>query len=234
MARWRRPMYSALKWKRPKIWLFILLAIFLYLGIRTFMVIEGNLRPTIMSIAEARAKVIATETINNAINQNIAQKSRYEHLIFIQKDNQGNIAMAEVNNAEVARIQALTTISVQSALNEIQAEKLKIPLGQALGSDILANYGPKISVGIVPVGTVTAEMSQSFETSGINVISHQVGIDITANVQIVVPFMSTEVSVKTFSPVVTATYFGQVPDTVINLPLPNDFQFPISPPQGVE
>lgn len=229
MSRWRRPLYSAIRFRNRKLFGFLLLVLFLYLSVQTFMLIERNLRPTIISIAEAKANHMATEAINNAINLHIAQGSRYEHLIFIEKDHQGNIVMAEVNNMEIARIQSLTTMNVQDALMELEAKVIEVPLGQALGSEILANIGPKIPITLVPIGTVNAEMIQSFESTGINIVSHQVGIDIAANVRIVIPLMSSEVSVSTYTPIVTATYFGRVPDTVINLPLPYNFEFPIMP-----
>lgn len=227
MGIWRRPRYTALKLRcKPGLLAFLILIIFIYLTARTFIFIEARLRPTIISMAEARAKLMATEAINNAINQKIAQQSRYEHLIFIQKDSQGKIVMAEVNNMEIARIQALTTMSVQTTLEGLQSQKIEIPLGQVLGSEFLGNLGPRVPITLIPIGTVSAEIKQTFESSGINIVSHQIGIDIIASIQIVIPFMSREVSVYSFTPLATATYFGQVPETVINLPMPYDFKFP--------
>lgn len=224
----RRRKYSVfrgIKFK-PRIIVFTILILFIYSSIKTFIFIETNLRPSIIAIAEARAKVIATEAINSAIDMHIARESRYEHLIFIQKDYQGNIAMAEVNNMEVARIQTLTTMNVQDALKRIKSEKIRIPLGQALGSEILANYGPRIPVTLVPIGTVNAGIDQKFKTTGINIVSHEVGIQIEAEVQIIIPFVSSQITVSTYTPIVTATYFGKVPDTVINLPLGQNFKIP--------
>lgn len=206
--------------------LFMMLILLVYSFVRTFIYIETNLRPTIIAIAEARAKVIATEAVNSAIDIHIARESRYEHLIFIQKDYQGNIAMAEVNNMEIARIQTLTIMNVQDALKRIQSETIKIPIGQAIGSEILANYGPKIPVTLVPIGTVKAGINQEFKPTGINIVSHEVGIDIEAEVQVIIPFVSSQVTVSTYTPIVTATYFGKVPDTVINLPLGQNFEIP--------
>lgn len=225
----RRPYYRSFRFSK-RFLRFLLFIVIIFILIRTFVAIETNLRPTIVSIAEARAKILATQAINSAIDKHIAQESRYEHLIFIHKDNEGNVVMAEVNNAEVARIQTLTTMNVQEALRQLQAERIRIPLGQALGSEILANLGPRIPVTLVPIGTVSAEINQAFESSGINIVSHQVGLDIVASVQIVIPFVSTEFNVKTFTPIATATYFGRVPDTVINLPLPYQFDFPSETP----
>jgi len=229
----RRPVFSWFKFKmRPGLLGFLFFAFFLYLAVRSFMYLEANLRPSIVAIAETRARQMATEAISNAINQRIARDSRYEHLIFVQKDNTGNITMAEVNNAEIARIQALTTMSVQDALENLQKQKIEIPLGQALGSKILANLGPRIPVTLVPVGSVRAEIQQTFASGGINIVSHQVGIDLTATVKIVVPFMAREIQVRTFTPLVTAAYFGKVPETVINLPMPYDFDFSPLPEPG--
>ncbi len=228
MFRKRRfSIFGGYKFKiRFKFLVFLFAIVFIFSAVRTFIFIETNLRPTIMAIAEARAKVITTEAINSAIDLHIARESRYEHLIFIQKDYQGNIAMAEVNNMEVARIQTLTTMNVQDALKRIQSEKIRIPLGMIFGSQILANYGPKIPVTLVPFGTVNAGISQKFNPAGINIVSHEVGIDIEAEVQIIIPFVSSQISISTYTPIVTATYFGKVPDTVINLPLGQNFEIP--------
>lgn len=224
----RRRRFSVFRGVRIKFRfiLFLMLILLIYSSVRTFIYIETNLRPTIIAIAEARAKVIATEAVNSAIDMHIARESRYEHLIFIQKDYQGNIAMAEVNNMEIARIQTLTIMNVQDALKRIQSETIKIPIGQALGSEILANYGPKIPVTLVPIGTVKAGINQEFKPTGINIVSHEVGIEIEAEVQVIIPFVSSQVTVSTYTPIVTATYFGKVPDTVINLPLGQNFEIP--------
>ncbi|QNO15712.1 sporulation protein YunB [Alkalicella caledoniensis] len=227
MFRKRRfSLFRGVRIKKFRLIGFLIMILFIYSSVRTFIFIETNLRPTIISIAEARAKVIATEAINNAIDLHIARESRYEHLIFVQKDYQGNIAMAEVNNMEIARIQTLTIMNVQDTLKRIKSEKIRIPLGQALGSEILANYGPKIPVTLVPIGTVQAGITQKFNPAGINIVSHEVGIDIEAEVQIIIPFVSSAVTVTTYTPIVTATYFGKVPDTVINLPLGQNFEIP--------
>ncbi len=220
-------MYRAVKNRVPRrfLRLFIFICI-IFILVQSFLVIQNNLRPTIIALAQAKAKVLATEAINQAINQNIAKESRYEHLIFIQKDNEGNVILAEVNNMELARIQSLTTMNVQSVLKDLDKQQITVPLGQVLGSEILANLGPKIPITLVPIGTVSAKMEQKFQSSGINIVSHQVGIDITATVHIVIPFIKTDVKVNTYTPIVTATFFGRVPETVINLPMPYDFQFP--------
>ncbi len=220
-------MYGSVKNRVPRRFLRFFIFIFIvFILVQSFLAIQNNLRPTIIALAQAKAKVLATEAINQAINQNIAKESRYEHLIFIQKDNEGNVILAEVNNMELARIQSLTTMNVQSVLKDLEKQQIKVPLGQVLGSEILANLGPKIPITLVPIGTVTAKMEQSFQSSGINIVSHQVGIDITATVHIVIPFIKTEVKVNTYTPIATATFFGRVPETVINLPMPYDFQFP--------
>jgi len=45
--------------------LFIAKYIILQTRVKTFIFVESNLRPTIISLAETRAKVLATEAINN-------------------------------------------------------------------------------------------------------------------------------------------------------------------------
>ena len=230
MLRFRRkPFYAAMKNHFSRRFLGFLIIVFaVYLVMQTFILIETRLKPSILVLAEARVKILTTEVINHAINQNIALGCRYNKLITTQTDKDGNVVSAEINNAELARIQALTTLNIQSALKELETQRISIPIGQILGSKILANWGPKIPVNFVPIGTVNARMHQTFESGGINLICHQVGLDITATVQIAIPLLKEEINVSTYTPIVTATFFGRVPETVINLPMPHDFQFPPS------
>ncbi|OWZ82874.1 sporulation protein YunB [Natranaerobius trueperi] len=198
----------------------IIITIVIFILIQFFLFIENSLRPTFLAIAEARAKIIAFDAINEAINERVAQNIMYEDLIIVDKDSQGSITMAQTNTMEVNRVQAETVKRVQNTLRDIEGEKINIPLGQVLGSQILATYGPKIPVTLVPIGTVHVDVSHSFKEAGINQTRHKIYLDVFADVQIIIPFVSTSREVKTAVPVADTIYMGDVPDTVVNLPLP--------------
>ncbi len=210
-----------LKRKNSKLFFFLLTALILFLFIKLFMSIEGKFRPVIISIAQVKADVLATEAINTAVSEKMTRSIFYKDLVLLDKDREGRIIMAQVNTMEVNRLMAETTIRVQDSLKAITAESIYIPLGQALGSRLLAGYGPRIPVRMTPVGRVNTKVVDVFESAGINQTRHKIYFDIYAEVQIVIPFVSDVVEVITTVPIADNIYIGEVPDTVINLQFPD-------------
>ncbi len=193
--------------------------------------LDTQLRPTLMVIAEARAKIIATQAINDAISTKIAQDIRYGLLITVHTDHSGRPSWAQLNTMEVNRLVAATTMRVQDTLENLKGEKVTIPLGQALGSPILANVGPRVPFTIVPVGTVNVEVTDAFEAAGINQTRHKIYLEVYTDVQIIIPFVSQAVQVHSQVPIADVTYLGDVPQTVINLPFPLGSDY-TAPPGG--
>ncbi len=108
--------------------------------------IEVHLKPTLLAIAETRATLIATQVINNVINDRASLNIDAQNLVQVRLDNNGRVALIQPNTMEFNRLAADTTIKVQDALQEITEEKISIPIGQVLGSQLLASMGPKITV----------------------------------------------------------------------------------------
>ena len=222
MQRRRRPrLLQNSRWRftaKQKFAIYLILVVFI--ALQTLLLLDRNLRPTLEAIAEARAKVIATQAINDAINTKIAQEIKYGLLITVHTDYNGKPAWAQVNTMEVNRIVAATTMRVQETLGTIRGEVLRIPLGQAFNSQLLANMGPRIPFTIVPVGTVNVEVTDAFEQAGINQTRHKIYLEVYTDVQIVIPFVTRTVQVHSQVPIADVTYLGDVPQTVIDLPYP--------------
>ena len=75
-----------------------------------------------------------------------------EGLIDWKTDTAGKVSGFMLNYNEHMRITASTMNVVQSTLPERAYVKGKIPLGQALGSPVMASFGPSIPVRIEPQG----------------------------------------------------------------------------------
>lgn len=201
--------------------IFLVMATLIFLAIKGFIFIERNFRPVIVSIANVRADVLATEAINAAVSEKVARNILYKDLVLLEKDREGRVMMAQINTMEVNRLMAETTIRVQDALKAIRGEVIYIPLGQAVDSYLLANYGPRIPVRLVPIGRVNTTVIDVFESAGINQTRHKVYLEVHAEVTVVIPFVSSVVEVVTSVPLADSVYIGEVPDTVINLQFPN-------------
>lgn len=211
--------FALRKKKRISIAVLLIIAVFCLLTYG-FWLMEMNLKPTLLAIAEAKAVSIATQSINNVINDRVSNVIDPKSLVTVQVDSRGRVVLIQPNTMEFNKLAADTTIRVQNALKNITEEKINIPIGQVFGSQLLANMGPKITVTILPIGTVQVKVIDKFEHAGINQTRHMVYLMATTNIQIVVPLVSKSVVVTTQVPITEYVVVGEVPATYVQFPLP--------------
>ena len=121
----------------------------------------------------------------------------------------------QANTVKINKIASDTTLAVQKKLQELGNERFNIPFGQALGSKLLASYGPLIRVVIVPIGTVRISVADDFEEAGINQTKHRLLLDVKTKVKVVVPLASSEAVVETQVPITETVIVGEVPQTYV-------------------
>lgn len=185
----------------------------------SFSVIEHNLKPTIMSIAESRANLIATGAINNAIYDKVLTNVDYRDLIIIHKDENQRISMMQANSIQISKLIAETNLEIKNELDGLEGEIFKIPIGQTTGSKLLASYGPKVNVKILPVGEVKVNLIQNFQEAGINQTRHLLYLNVETTVKIVVPLVSKPVTIKTDVPIAETIIIGPVPNSLLRMNL---------------
>lgn len=174
----------------------VLTAIFMY----SYYIVERNIRPTIIALSEINARLVATQAINDAVNNKISNNS-FNHLVDFRADNNGRIAMIQANTVEMNRLAAETSLEIQNEIKEIGITDLKIPISSIFGSQIFANTGPKINVRVRPAGTVDVDFYTDFEEAGINQTRLKIYLIVKTNVQIVIPLASNKIDVTTHIPV---------------------------------
>ncbi|HHV62037.1 MAG TPA: sporulation protein YunB [Firmicutes bacterium] len=189
----------------------------LLLGFLIFVVIDRRLKPTLQQIAEAKARVIATEAINEAVSRKVVGTIKWEDLYALRPDSRGRVVLVQPNTGEISRLTSDVAMAVQDTLKKVTETEIWIPLGQAFGSQILANVGPRICISVVPMGTVRTEISSKFEQAGINQIRHRIYLDVIAHVKIVVPLVSSDIEVRSQVPITEVMIMGEVPQVYFGI-----------------
>lgn len=189
----------------------------LIIGIVLFVIVDWRLRPTLHQFAKAKARVLATEALTTAVALEIAEGIRWEDLYALRPDSSGKVVLVQPNTGEIDRLTSQVTLRVQELLSKISDTKIRIPLGQILGSNVLANVGPKIGISIIPIGTVTTKILSDFEQAGINQIRHKIYLEVTAHMQVVVPMVTATDNVVVQVPITEVLIMGDVPETYIQL-----------------
>lgn len=207
MIHWKVPPY-----KRRFIQSLITIGLLVLLMVMFFYIVDFRIRPTLIHLSQAKARQIASQTINEAIRSDISPDIHYQNLIGITFNPAGEIIMIQPNTGEINRIASEATLAVQKKLLNLSRSEIRIPTGQIIGSRILAGFGPQIPVRLLPVGFVESTIGDSFEAAGINQVRHRIFVTVKAIIKLVIPLISEEVEVSTDIPLAEAIIIGEVPD----------------------
>ncbi|RUT29063.1 sporulation protein YunB [Paenibacillus zeisoli] len=198
------------KFSRRKVWL-ISVIIVIVCVMQFFLYVESQMKEPISNLAKVRVKQIATESINEAITAQVKDQKQFDDLIEWKTDDTGKIKGFVLNYSAHMKITSDTIHTVQSTLDRISKLSENIPLGQALGSPILASFGPKIPFRIEPKSDVKVDLNTRRQNAGINMILVEVYLRVKTEVSVVVPFDMVPQSVETEIPVSYLLVVGDVP-----------------------
>jgi sporulation protein YunB len=197
--------------KRWKVIVSTILLIIMLFVVQSFVFIEYNLQPVFISVAENYARKIATEAVNDAITKKVAEETDYKRIVEFIKDDKGTIRSAVFNMVEANRIKAQTTNRVQSVLKDVGEREIELPIGQSLHSTILATFGPRVPIKIIPFGTAKSDIVQESKTVGINQTEFSLTLKMHTQVNIIIPFVTKPVELDTQVPIASFVMVGEVP-----------------------
>ena len=177
-------------------------------------VIERNLTRVVLSMAQAQARAMAVQVLNQSAAELLATGGvTYDSLMHISADESGQVRLIQANAPEMNRLASQVSLLAQEKLLGKGDQAVKVPLGSALGLTLFAGVGPRITVRILPVGSVHAQFHTDFQTAGINQTRHRVTLVLTAQVQMVVPTGAQKVEVTTQVAMAESIIVGEVPET---------------------
>jgi sporulation protein YunB len=212
--------------KISKIWIVLLIVVALGAG---FFVLDNAIRPTILSLSEARLRAIAVKAMNDAVRETVGSDVGYLDLIDIEKDEQGKIVLVSSNAVKMNQLAASTAIAAQDKILNLGDQGISIPIGTILGGPLLTGRGPLINIKFEPVGSVSTDFKTEFRDAGINQTRHKVYLVFNATVRILIGNSPQTVDIATQVLISDTIIIGDVPqnyfqgteDQLINL-LPND------------
>ncbi len=198
--------------------LIIVAAVIAALVAAALIIIEANIRPLILAIAEARLRSISSKAMNDAILMNIGEDLHYQDLVSIIMDDEGHPAMLQANTVRMSRIAAQTALTAQEYIAELGNQGITIALGTVVGGQLFAGQGPPINVQIVPAGSVVSEFVSEFESAGINQTRHRINLRLETTVRIVYSGGGHVVELNSETPIAESVIVGNVPGTFLTTP----------------
>ncbi|MUK90000.1 sporulation protein YunB [Ornithinibacillus sp. L9] len=206
--------------------------------IASIIIIDKGITPTLMEVAEQKTKEFATRGINSAVK--FAENYTFEDIAITQSNNNGYVTIVDWDSSVVNKINRAATDRVEEffhSMNRGEPPKyqdplgepdpygdtvdelvdrdptvIEIPIGQATGNSILANLGPRIPVNLDLVGAVQTELVEEKEVLGINNVYVSLYVEVEADVQIVIPFITEVTNVSTRILIDKHLVMGDVPE----------------------
>lgn len=195
--------------KRNKYILFLVLLIIIVFAV---IFIFASIRPMIIELAAAETSDVVTLTVNETIADKLASGSiHYSDLVSFEKDDNGKITALMTDMANTNALQAEITNEIILRLADKNETVIAIPIGNFFNSTILSGKGPDIHVNIVSVTNVDAAFENKFSSAGINQTRHQIMLNISIELTILVPGDSASVIVPVEMCVAETIIVGDVP-----------------------
>ena len=198
--------------KRKILYIFLVL---IAISVCLFIYFQRNVTRVLIAISEATMRASTTVAVNDAVYYTLSDEMRYEDLVTITRNEQGEIVSFAANALKINKIARDTASISQSNLKNLSLNGIPVPLGALTGIEALAGVGPSINFRIIPVSSVSCDFTSTFESVGINQTKHSIYLNVIADISIVMPSRTENFAVVTEILVGESVIIGTVPDTFL-------------------
>ena len=190
-----------------------ILLLFLTVTIAFF---ELRLKPLTSAVAAVQAQAITTELINRSVCEVLSESSVHtedlETVIFSESK---AVTAIQSDTVTTNRLKNEITLKIQRSLAGIRSHQVSIPLGTILGGELLSGIGPDFPLCISLSGNVVSDFVSTFEEGGVNQTVHKLSVNITADVNILMPLNSVSTTVNTSVLIAETVIVGTVPSGIL-------------------
>ena len=173
-----------------------------------------SINPIFVNLCKDKATRISTRILNEEATS-VLQKYNYKDIVTITKTEENNILKTDVS--VINEIASDLALQVNTRLEELANEKIKIPIGAILGNKYLSGIGPGINISIIPSGNVTTELKTEFKDQGINQTVYKIYLEVVCNEKILTSYNSIDTQIVNQVLLVETVVVGDVPETYYNL-----------------
>lgn len=191
--------------------------IFLLILITVAMVLfRVKYRQTIQGLAETQVKNTTSDLINDAIDKQIANGNiQYDRIVYFEKDLNGRITALKTNMSEMNRLKTDILNIINDEILALDTSELGIPLGSLFLPEFLSGKGPEIPVHILSIRNSESSFSSGFSEAGINQTLHQINMQVSVDVAVLVFGQTNYFSVSSQVVIAETIIVGQVPETLL-------------------
>ena len=193
----------------------ILLLVFIGLTV-IFFLLRSQYRDVIRSLAETQVKNTTSDLTNDAIAKQIQDGVvQYDRIVYFEKDLDGRITALKTNIGEVNRLKTDILNIINDEILSLDNSDIGIPLGSLFLPELLSGHGPTIPVHILSIRNSDANFHSNFTQAGINQTLHQVTMQVSIDVAVLVLGETASFTMESEVVVAETVIVGEVPNTFL-------------------
>jgi sporulation protein YunB len=194
----------------------IIIILLLVLAAIGFFYLRNAYREVIRELAETQVKNTTSDLTNDAIARQIEDGVvQYDRIVYFEKDLDGRITALKTNIGEVNRLKTDILNIINDEILALDHSDIGIPLGSLFLPELLSGRGPAIPVHILSIRNSDAAFKSNFTHAGINQTLHQVTMEVSIDVSVLVLGQTTSFTMESEVVVAETVIVGQVPNTFL-------------------
>lgn len=172
---------------------------------------ENRIKPYLYQVSESKARDIIESAINSVVYNGFEESIKYDELVTVGRNAEGNITTLQTNVAKMNRIASRVSMNIRSRLVSLEKDYITVPIGVLTGTSIFAGVGPDLNIRIKPYGNVHTDFKSEFFTMDDNKTRHRIYLETRTIVVVAVPLLEERYELTTRVPVAETIIMGRLP-----------------------
>ena len=180
-----------------------------------FLLFRSRYSSAIKELAETQVRNSTSDLINDAIDRQIDNGHiQYDRIVYFEKDLNGKITALKTNMSEVNRLKTEILNLINDEILAIDTADIGVPIGSLFLPELFSGRGFAIPVHILSIRNSDGAFTSNFTEAGINQTRHQLIMNVSVDVSVLVLGVTTSFTVSSQVVVAETVIVGQVPDTL--------------------
>lgn len=181
-----------------------------------FIMLRGKYRDVIRDLARTQMINSTSDLTNDAIAKQMADGIiQYDRIVYFEKDLDGKITALKTNMSEVNRLKTDILKIINDEILALDTADIGIPVGSLVLPEFFSGKGPSIPMHILSIRNSDAVFTSNFEQAGINQTLHQLTMEVSVDVAVLVLAKTESFTVTSEVVVAETVIVGDVPQTYL-------------------
>lgn len=196
--------------------LFRFLFLLFVLSFFFFLIFRGRYQDVIRDLSKTQVVNTTSDLTNDAIAKQMADGIiQYDRIVYFEKDLDGRITALKTNMSEVNRLKTDILNIINDEILALDTSDIGIPLGSLFLPEFFSGKGPAIPVHILSIRNSDALFTSNFSQAGINQTLHQLTMEVSVDVAVLVLGQTSSFTVTSEVVVAETVIVGDVPQTFL-------------------